>query len=77
MIATIAEEFSSDPSDRERSPTIIWKPGFREHPGWKWHLSDNYRCFSQHKIQFDHGFIKQLQKVFFFFSSLNYCNLHG
>ena len=29
MIVTIAEHFTSDPSDRERSPTIIWKPGFR------------------------------------------------
>ena len=28
MIVTIAEHFASDPSDRERSPTIIWKPGF-------------------------------------------------
>ena len=28
MIVTIAEQFTSDPSDRERSPTIIWKPGF-------------------------------------------------
>ena len=28
MIVTIAEHFTSDPSDRERSPTIIWKPGF-------------------------------------------------
>ena len=27
MIVTIAEQFSSDPNDRERSPTIIWKPG--------------------------------------------------
>ena len=27
MIVTIAEHFTSDPSDRERSPTIIWKPG--------------------------------------------------
>ena len=27
-IVTIAEQFTSDPSDRERSPTIIWKPGF-------------------------------------------------
>ena len=29
MIVTIAEQFTSDPSDRERSPTIIWKPGLR------------------------------------------------
>ena len=29
MIVTIAEQFTSDPSDRERSPTIIWKPVFR------------------------------------------------
>ena len=28
MIVTIAEQFTSDPSDRERSPTIRWKPGF-------------------------------------------------
>ena len=28
MIVTIAEHFTSYPSDRERSPTIIWKPGF-------------------------------------------------
>ena len=28
IIVTIAEQFTSDPSDRERSPTIIWKPGF-------------------------------------------------
>ena len=27
MIVTFAEQFTSDPSDRERSPTIIWKPG--------------------------------------------------
>ena len=27
MIVTIAEQFTSDPSDREGSPTIIWKPG--------------------------------------------------
>ena len=27
MIVMIAEQFTSDPSDRERSPTIIWKPG--------------------------------------------------
>ena len=31
MIVTIAEHFTSDPSDRERSPTIIWKPGFTMH----------------------------------------------
>ena len=30
MIVTIAEHFTSDPSDRERSPTIIWKPGFKK-----------------------------------------------
>ena len=30
MIVTIAEQFTSDPSDRERSPTIIWKPGFMQ-----------------------------------------------
>ena len=29
MIVTIAEQFTSDPSDRERSPTIIWKPGLK------------------------------------------------
>ena len=29
MIVTIAEHFTSDASDRERSPTIIWKPGLR------------------------------------------------
>ena len=29
MIVTIAEQFTSYPSDRERSPMIIWKPGFR------------------------------------------------
>ena len=29
MIVTIAEHFTSDPSDRERSPAIIWKPGLR------------------------------------------------
>ena len=29
MIVTIAEHFTSDPSDRERSPTIIWKPGYK------------------------------------------------
>ena len=29
MIVTIAEQFTSDPSDRERLPTIIWKPGFK------------------------------------------------
>ena len=28
MIVVIAEQFTSDPSDRERLPTIIWKPGF-------------------------------------------------
>ena len=27
MIITIAEQFTGDPSDRERLPTIIWKPG--------------------------------------------------
>ena len=27
MIVTIAEQFTSDPSDREQSQTIIWKPG--------------------------------------------------
>ena len=27
MIVTIAEQFTNDPSDHERSPTIIWKPG--------------------------------------------------
>ena len=27
MIVTIAEHFASDPSDREQSPMIIWKPG--------------------------------------------------
>ena len=26
MIITIAKQFTSDPSDHERSPTIIWKP---------------------------------------------------
>ena len=31
MIVTIAEHFTRDPSDRERSPTIIWKPGFIMH----------------------------------------------
>ena len=29
MIVTIAEQFTSDLSDRERSPTIIWKPGLK------------------------------------------------
>ena len=27
MIAAIAEQFTTDPSDRERSPAMIWKPG--------------------------------------------------
>ena len=27
MIVAIAEQFTSDPSDCERSPMIIWKPG--------------------------------------------------
>ena len=27
MIVTITGQFTSDPSNRERSPTIIWKPG--------------------------------------------------
>ena len=27
MIVTITEQFTSDPSDHEQSPTIIWKPG--------------------------------------------------
>ena len=30
MIVTIAGHFTSDPSGRERSPTIIWKPGFTD-----------------------------------------------
>ena len=29
MMVTITEQFTSDPSNRERSPTIIWKPDFR------------------------------------------------
>ena len=30
MIVTIAEQFTGNPSDREQSPTIIWKPGFTD-----------------------------------------------
>ena len=30
MIVTISEQFTSDPSERERPPTIICKPGLRD-----------------------------------------------
>ena len=30
VIVTIAEQFTGDPSNRERSPTIIWKPGLND-----------------------------------------------
>ena len=35
MIVTIAEQFTSDPSDRERSPTIIWKPAWFPYDRWR------------------------------------------
>ena len=40
MIVTIAEHFTSDPSDRERSPAIIWKPGLK--PSFHMIVDDRY-----------------------------------
>ena len=52
MIATIAEQFTGDPSDRERSPTIIRKPGLsisRDLEGKKSDLRTTERA----KIKYD------------------------
>ena len=40
MIVTITEQFTNDPSNRERSPMIIWKPGFE--PGFHMIVDDCY-----------------------------------
>ena len=40
MIVTITEQFTSDPSNREQLPMIIWKPGFK--PSFHMIIDDRY-----------------------------------
>ena len=60
MIVTIAEHFTIDPSDCERLPTIIWKPGLR----WDDLINLNISDLSFHNNHFSIFFKKRKNDQF-------------